>query len=101
MKNVILSVVFVIFAIVISSCGGDEYTCSQDDEECPNTGGTWELCCSPSADCYYKAGSRKFKCDSFDCTAAAQSLNEYCYSEGATEEKLLETAKKIQKEISE
>lgn len=100
MKKIFVSFIFVLFAVVISSCGGAEYTCSEDDEECPNTGGTWDVCCT-SSDCYYKAGSKKFKCDGIECTSAAMALNEYCYGEGCTEEKLLEAAAKIQAQIAE
>lgn len=100
MKKVFISFVFVLFAAVLSSCGGDDYTCSEEKEDCPNTGGTWEVCCTTS-DCYYKAGSKKFKCDGTNCMDAATALNEYCYGEGCTEEKLLEAAAKIQEEIAE
>jgi hypothetical protein len=99
MKKIFISFIFVLFAVVLSSCGGDEYSCS-DKEECPNTGGTYEACCTPS-DCYYKAGSRKFSCDGTECTAAAMELSEYCYGEGCTEEKLLDVVEELQEELAE
>jgi len=99
MRKIFISFIFVLFAVVLSSCGGDELSCS-DGDSCPATGGTWEACCT-STDCYYKAGSKKINCDGTDCQAAATELSEYCYGTGCTEDKLLDVVEEIQAEFAE
>ena len=89
MKMIFISLIFVLFTIVISSCGGDDsgvLSCS-DEEECPNINGTYEFCCTSTfSDCYYKAGSKKFECDGDGCSEAAQELYDYCNAEGSIED---------------
>jgi len=99
MRKIFISFIFVLFVVVISSCGGDEYSCSTGGD-CPNTGGTWEACCT-STDCYYKIGSKKINCDGTTCDSAAQELQIYCYASGATEDNFLSIIDELQEEIAE
>jgi len=89
MRNVIFTVVFVLFAVIFVSCGGDELGASNcsDEEPCPNIDGTYIFCCNSTlSDCYYEAGSEKFGCDGESCSEAAQKLYDYCNAEGSIEE---------------
>ncbi len=99
MKKIFISLLFVLSAVVISSCGGEEYSCSTGGI-CTSTGDSWEACCT-SDDCYYKTGSKKFNCDGTDCDAAATELSEYCFGSACTDETLLNVVEELQEELAE
>jgi hypothetical protein len=80
MKRVLISLMFVLM-FVMSSCGGEEYSCNYGGQ-CPNHGGTWDACCT-SSDCYYKVIDKTFECDGTDCITAAQELQSYCFESDA------------------